>query len=83
MNDNHSAALVTRIQVHPGIEKDFAAWHARMSIAPGDFPGFISAEVKAPSAQGDNQWSLVQHFRSMTDMRAWQRSDAHEHLLNE
>src|SRR5215470_15369482 len=83
MNDNNSAALVTRIRVHAGIERDFAAWHARMAIAPGSFPGFISTEIKAPAGPEENEWSVVQHFRSVDDMRAWQRSDVHQHLLSE
>jgi uncharacterized protein len=83
MNDNNSAALVTRIRVHAGIERDFAAWHARMAIAPGSFPGFISSEIKAPAGPEENEWSVVQHFRSVDDMRAWQRSDVHQHLLSE
>jgi antibiotic biosynthesis monooxygenase (ABM) superfamily enzyme len=83
MNDSNGAALVTRIQVHTGIEKDFADWHARMSIAPGGFPGFIGTEVKAPAGPEENEWSVVQHFRSVDEMRAWQRSDVHQHLLNQ
>ncbi|MBV8056404.1 MAG: antibiotic biosynthesis monooxygenase [Deltaproteobacteria bacterium] len=83
MDQNNAAALITRIQVRPGIEEAFAAWHARMSTAPGNSPGFISAEIKAPAAQGDMQWSVVQHFRSAKEMRAWQCSQAHERLLTE
>jgi antibiotic biosynthesis monooxygenase (ABM) superfamily enzyme len=83
MNNDNGGALVTRIHVHAGIETNFAAWHARMSIVPGSFPGFIRTEVKAPSGPGENEWSVIQHFRSMDDMRAWQRSDAHQRLLNE
>src|SRR5215471_5190473 len=82
MNDKQAAALVTKVQVHPGIEQAFAAWHAQMSTAPGRFPGFISAEIKAP-AHGDTQWSVVQHFLGTQEMRAWQRSEAHCHLLEE
>lgn len=83
MNGTNGAALVTRIQVHAGIVKDFAAWHARMSIAPGSFPGFISTEIKAPAGSEENEWSVVQHFRSVDEMRVWQRSDMHQRLLNE
>jgi uncharacterized protein len=54
----------------------------RMAIAPGSFPGFISTEIKAPAGPV-NEWSVVQHFRSVDDMRAWQRSDVHQHLLSE
>jgi len=82
MNDN-TAALVTRIQLNAGLEKAFADWHAQMSTAPGIFPGFISAEVKAPASPGDTEWSVVQHFRSAKEMRAWQSSDMHGRLLRE
>jgi uncharacterized protein len=83
MDANNAAALVTTIHVRPGIEKAFAAWHTRMSTAPGTFPGFVSAEIKAPAAQADSQWSVVQHFRSVKEMRGWQCSDAHNRLLEE
>jgi uncharacterized protein len=83
MNDSNVAALVTTIQVSAGSEIPFAAWHAQMSTAPGNFPGFISTEIKAPAAQGDTQWSVVQHFRTGKELRAWQCSETHRRLLDE
>jgi antibiotic biosynthesis monooxygenase (ABM) superfamily enzyme len=83
MDDNEVAALVTRIQVQPGIEGAFATWHAQMSIAPASFPGFINSEIRAPAVEGESEWSVVQHFRSAKEMRAWRTSEAHRRLLDE
>lgn len=83
MDDNQAAALVTRIEVQPGIEQAFAGWHAQMSIAPANFPGFINTEIRAPAVQGETHWSVVQHFRSAKQMRAWQSSEAHRRLVDQ
>src|SRR2546427_6129955 len=83
MGDTNAAALITRIKVRPGSEKAFASWHSRMSTAPGDFPGFISAEIKPPMAERDPRWSVIQHFRSPQEMSAWRQSASHQGLLSE
>jgi len=83
MIDTRAAALVTKIEVHPGNEKAFAEWHGKMSTAPGDFPGFISAEIKPPEPPAGTQWSVVQRFRSAEEMNAWHGSGQHQRLLSE
>jgi uncharacterized protein len=83
MSDTKAAVLVTRVRVHPGNEKAFAEWHARATIAPGEFPGFISAEVKPPDNSDDKLWSVVQRFRGLEEMNAWQSSKAHQRLLSD
>ena len=83
MSEMKAAVLVTRVRVHPGSEKAFAEWHARATIAPGEFPGFISAEVKPPDDSDDKLWSVVQRFRGLEEMNAWQSSQAHQRLLSD
>jgi antibiotic biosynthesis monooxygenase (ABM) superfamily enzyme len=83
VSDNNAASLVTRIKMAPGNGKAFAEWHARMATAPGDFPGFISADVKAPKAPDIIEWSVVQHFRSLEEMQAWQKSELNRRLFSE
>ena len=83
MKETKAAVLVTRVRVHPGSEKAFAEWHARATIAPGEFPGFISAEVKPPDDSDDKLWSVVQRFRGLVEMNAWQSSQAHQRLLSD
>jgi antibiotic biosynthesis monooxygenase (ABM) superfamily enzyme len=78
-----AAVLVTKVRVHPGGEKAFAKWHARATIGPGEFPGFISAEVKPPDDSDDKLWSVVQRFRGLEEMHAWQASEAHQRLLSD
>jgi len=83
MSETKAAVLVTKVRVHPGGEKAFAEWHARATIAPGEFPGFISAEVKPPDDSDDKLWSVVQRFRGLEEMNAWQLSQAHQQLLSD
>jgi uncharacterized protein len=83
MADTKAAVLVTKVEVRPGREKAFAEWHAKMSTMPGDFPGFISVEIKPPEQAVDKQWSVVQRFRSVEEMNAWHLSGPHQRLLAE
>jgi uncharacterized protein len=81
MDDNKAAALITRIQLRPEIENAFADWHAEMWTAPGNFPGFIGTEIKAPAIESDREWSVVQHFRTAGEMQDWQGSETYRRLL--
>jgi uncharacterized protein len=82
MSETNAASLITRIEVAPGNDRAFAEWHARMTTAPGNSSGFISADVKAPIAP-DVEWSVVQHFRTVQDMQAWKNSQVNRRLLSE
>jgi antibiotic biosynthesis monooxygenase (ABM) superfamily enzyme len=76
-------AAVIRLRLRPGLEGEFSAWHARVSIAAVGLPGFISAEINAPAPPARPEWSLVQHFRKAEDARRWRESEEHRRLLEE
>jgi uncharacterized protein len=69
-----SVALVVRLRLRSEVEGAFASWHARMITAPAGVPGFISAEVSAPTEPGSREWSVIQHFRTVEQMDAWRSS---------
>lgn len=77
------AALVVKIRLRRGVYREFSSWHARMATAPTATPGFTSAEVDSPAARDGNEWTVVQHFRSANQMRAWSASAEHVRLLEE
>jgi hypothetical protein len=82
MSENNAGSLITRIEVAPGNQRAFAEWHARMTTAPGNSAGFISADIRAPITP-DVEWSVVQHFRSVQEMQAWKNSQINRRLLSE
>ncbi len=57
-----SVALVVRLRLRDGADGAFSSWHARMTTSPAGVPGFISAEVSAPTEPNGREWSVVQHF---------------------
>src|SRR5947209_19880926 len=83
MSESNAASLVTRIKLSSGNGKAFAEWHARMATTPGKFPGFISADIKAPVGPDVTEWSVVQRFRSVEEMQAWQKSELNRRLFSE
>jgi antibiotic biosynthesis monooxygenase (ABM) superfamily enzyme len=82
-NFSSPAALVTKMRLRPGVEAEFSSWHAKMCTAAAGVAGFVSAEVNAPSTQGHTEWSIVEHFRSANELKAWRASDQHRGLLEE
>ena len=77
------AALVTTMRLRPGVDAEFSSWHAKMVTAASGEAGFISAEVNAPIPPGRPEWSVVQHFRSAEELKAWRASEPHRRLLQE
>jgi antibiotic biosynthesis monooxygenase (ABM) superfamily enzyme len=77
------AALVTTMRLRPGVDAEFSSWHARMCTVASGVAGFVSAEVNAPAPPGRPEWSVVQHFRSAEELKAWRASEQHGRLLQE
>jgi len=77
------AAMVLKIRVRPGVEREFSSWHAKMSTAASGMPGFVSAEVDAPTAPSWPEWRIILHFQSVEQSRAWRESEPHRQLILE
>jgi len=82
-NFSSPAALVTKMHLRRGLEAEFSSWHAKMCTAAAGVAGFVSAEVNAPAPPGRPEWSVVQHFRSAEELKAWRASEQHRRLLQE
>ncbi len=54
-----------------------------MTTAPTRSPGFISAEVFAPTSEAAHEWKIAQHFRNADQMKAWGTSQACRSVLEE
>ncbi len=76
-------ALMTRIRLRPGVDAEFSSWHAKMSTVAAGLAGFVCAEVNAPAPSDREQWSVIQHFRSASELNAWRTSEQHRGLLQE
>lgn len=60
-------------RVRRGAEKDFLTWQHEVNDAASDYPGFVSAEVTAPT-DGQSEWLVVYRFDSAANLRAWLNS---------
>jgi antibiotic biosynthesis monooxygenase (ABM) superfamily enzyme len=77
------AALVVRIRHRPGVDREFSSWHAKMTMAPAGTPGFLSAEVNGPVVSGSGEWSIIQRFRSIGNLKDWRASGQYRRLIEE
>jgi antibiotic biosynthesis monooxygenase (ABM) superfamily enzyme len=66
--------------VHRGVEKEFLAWQHEVNEAASGYPGFIGAEVVAPTdAQPD--WVVIYRFDSHANLRGWLNSATRQEYL--
>jgi uncharacterized protein len=54
-----------------------------MITAPAGVPGFISAEVSAPTEPDNPEWSVIQHFRTAEQMNTWRNSRENRTLFEQ
>jgi uncharacterized protein len=78
-----SSSLVLKIRPRSDTNGAFSTWHAKMTMAPTDAPGFISTEVNAPTAGDSNEWTVTQHFRRLDQLNNWRHSERCRTLLEE
>jgi len=77
------ATAVTAVQVRRGEEGAFAGWLTQLNKAIANFPGYVSAVVVPPAPPAQQDWVMVQRFRTLQQLRAWLDSDARRSLLAE
>jgi antibiotic biosynthesis monooxygenase (ABM) superfamily enzyme len=84
-SDNQSApvALVIQLKPRPGADGEFSRWHAKAATAAAEIDGFVSSEVNAPSSPGNDEWSIVHHFRNAAALSAWRATEGHARLMAE
>jgi len=81
--DAQTVTLVTQTRVLPGKDGEFAAWQQRVSAAVAAFPGVIDHNVIEPAPPTQQDWVIVQRFRSAETAQAWLESEERRRLLAE
>ncbi|MGX9788321.1 antibiotic biosynthesis monooxygenase [Mycobacterium sp. MMS18-G62] len=81
--DNITESAVTVIigqRVRHGAEKQFLAWQHELNEASSRYPGFVGAEVTAPT-ETQPDWVVIYRFDSMANLRAWLNSSTRQEGL--
>lgn len=74
------ATVIIGQTVRPGSEERFIAWQHEVNEAASRYPGFIAAEVTAPTAVQPD-WVVVYRFDSVSNLQAWINSATRQDRL--
>jgi uncharacterized protein len=66
--------------VRHGIEKEFLAWQHEVNEAASGYPGFVGAEISAPS-NAHSDWVVIYRFDSTANLHAWLDSSTRQEQL--
>ncbi len=66
-----AATVIVQARPKPGREEEFAAWQQRLSNLVAQAEGFLSSEVMPPAPPEQEDWVIIERFRSRRDARAW------------
>lgn len=66
----NAVTVIISQRVHRGTEKDYLTWQHAMNDAASCYPGFVAAEVTAPT-DARSEWVVVYRFDSVANLRAW------------
>jgi antibiotic biosynthesis monooxygenase (ABM) superfamily enzyme len=84
MDDRRStdsaATVIIGQKVRAGSEQAFEAWQTAMNTEASKYPGFIGAEINAPTAVQPD-WVVVYRFNSVAHLQAWINSAARQERL--
>lgn len=72
VTDNAVTVIIGQ-RVLSGAEAQFLAWQHEMNDAASHYPGFVGAEVTAPT-ETEPDWVVVYRFDSIANLRAWMDS---------
>jgi antibiotic biosynthesis monooxygenase (ABM) superfamily enzyme len=79
ITDNAVTVIIGQ-RVRIDAEQKFLAWQHDLNDAASHYPGFLGAEVAAPTeAQPD--WVVIYRFDSMANLRAWLNSSTRQDRL--
>jgi hypothetical protein len=77
---NNAATVIIGQKVHPGAEQEFTAWQHELNEVASRYPGFLGAEVTAPTALQPD-WVVVYRFDSIANVQAWINSASRQERL--
>lgn len=75
--DDDAATVIIGQRVRPGCEEAFIKWQHGLNDIASHYPGFIGAEVNAPTA-AQPEWIVVYRFDSIANVGAWLNSSARQ-----
>ena len=70
MHTDNAATVIIGQRVRAGSEDDFLAWQHELNETASHYPGFLGAEVSAPTALQPD-WAVVYRFDSVANVQAW------------
>ncbi len=80
MDTDNAATVIIGQSVRPGSEKEFLRWQHELNNIASRYPGFIGAEITAPTAVQPD-WIVVYRFDSVANVAAWINSAARQDRL--
>jgi antibiotic biosynthesis monooxygenase (ABM) superfamily enzyme len=80
MDTDNAATVIIGQSVRPGSEEAFMAWQHELNDTASHYPGFIGAEVTAPTAVQPD-WVVVYRFDSIANVQAWINSATRQERL--
>jgi len=72
ITDNTVTVIIGQ-RVRPGVEHAFLAWQHDVNEAASHYPGYVGAEVAAPT-EAQSDWVVIYRFDSLANLRAWMNS---------
>jgi antibiotic biosynthesis monooxygenase (ABM) superfamily enzyme len=76
----NAVTVIIGQRVRRGTDQQFLAWQYDVNEAASHYPGFLGAEVAAPTgAQPD--WVVIYRFDSIANLRAWLNSSTRQERL--
>ncbi|MFC0450981.1 antibiotic biosynthesis monooxygenase [Rhodococcus jostii] len=76
-----AATVIIGQKVRAGSEEAFEAWQQDMNAAASHYPGFLGAEISAPTAVQPD-WVVVYRFDSVAHVQAWINSATRQDRLD-
>ncbi|OUS95748.1 antibiotic biosynthesis monooxygenase [Rhodococcus sp. NCIMB 12038] len=78
----NAATVIIGQKVRAGSEEAFEAWQRDMNAAASRYPGFLGAEISAPTAVQPD-WVVVYRFDSVAHVQAWINSATRQERLDQ
>lgn len=73
MGSNDAATVIIGQRVRPEHENEFLRWQKDLNNIASTYPGFIGAEINAPTAV-QQDWVVIYRFDSTANLSAWLNS---------
>lgn len=80
MQTDTAATVIIGQRVRPGSEDEFVTWQHALNETASGYPGFIGAEVTAPT-ELQPDWVVVYRFDSVANVQAWLNSATRQSRL--